>query len=123
MTLRTLAKLALSLLLVPCLAARGLAQTSVEIDSVVLRPMQVAEVPAQQTGLLLKIVVNEGQVVKRDQVLAELDSRDAQLAVARAKVERTQAEIEAKNQIQIKYAEKALEVARAELVRSQESIE
>ncbi len=95
----------------------------VRIDSVVLRPLQAAEVPAQQTGLLKKISVEEGQHVQKNEILATLDPLEAHLAVVRARLERAQAEKKANNQISIQYAVKALEVAEAELRRSRESIE
>ena len=98
-------------------------QPMLRIESVVLRPLRAAEVPAQQTGLLQQVVVEEGQVVEQGQLLASLDARQAQLAVARAELEYAQAEAKAKNEIQILYAEKALEVAKAELQRSSDSIE
>ncbi len=93
------------------------------IESVVLRPLRAAEVPAQQTGLLQTIMVEEGQRVEQGQLLASLDARQAELAVARARLEFAQAEAKAKNEISILYAEKSLEVAKAELRRSSESIE
>ena len=93
------------------------------VESVVLRPLQAAEVPAQQTGVLREIAVVEGQRVEQGAVLALLDARQAELAVARATVEYAQAEAKAKNEIRILYADKALEVAKAELLRSSESIE
>jgi len=99
------------------------AQPQIRLESVVLRPMLEAEVPAQQTGLLQEIVVTEGESVTAGQVLASLDSRVAQMAVKRAELEVVQAEARASNQTRIDYAEKALEVARAELKRSSESIE
>ena len=95
----------------------------IRIDSVVLRPLQAAEVPAQQTGLLKKISVEEGQHVEKNEILATLDPLEAHLAVVRARLERAQAEKKANNQISIQYAVKALEVAEAELRRSRESIE
>ncbi|MCH7752227.1 MAG: efflux RND transporter periplasmic adaptor subunit [Planctomycetes bacterium] len=95
----------------------------VRIVSVVLRPLQAAEVPAQQTGLLKKISVEEGQHVEENEILATLDPLEAHLAVVRARLERAQAEKKANNQISIQYAVKALEVAEAELRRSRESIE
>jgi len=96
---------------------------TVQIESVVLRPLQAAEVPAQQTGLLKKISVEEGQHVQENEILATLDPLEAHLAVVRARLERAQAEKKANNQISIQYAVKALEVAEAELRRSRESIE
>ena len=93
------------------------------VESVVLRPLREAEVPAQQTGLLEKIVVEEGQRVETGQLLASLDARQAELTVARAKLEHAQAKAKAKNDVSLLYADKALEVARAELRRSRESID
>jgi macrolide-specific efflux system membrane fusion protein len=93
------------------------------IDAVVLRPMVEAEVPARQTGVLANIAVEEGAAVKAGQSLAELDDRAARLAVAKAQLEREQAFAKASNQLRIHYADKALEVARAEMKRSAESNE
>ncbi len=95
----------------------------IQVDSVVLRPLQAAEVPAQQTGLLQRISVEEGQYVEESEILATLDPLEAHLAVVKARLERAQAEKKANNQISIQYAVKALEVAEAELRRSHESIE
>ena len=89
---------------------------------VVLRPLQEAEVPAQQLGLLQTITVTEGESVEAGQILAALDSRESMMAVARAQLEYAQAESKANNKVQVQYAEKSLEVARAELERSRESI-
>lgn len=99
------------------------ADRTVQIDSVVLRPLLAAEVPAQQTGLLERISVEEGQRVNENDVLATLDPIAAHHAVVKARLERAQAEEKANNQISIQYAMKALEVAEAELRRSHESIE
>ncbi|MCC6493924.1 MAG: HlyD family efflux transporter periplasmic adaptor subunit [Pirellulales bacterium] len=99
-------------------AARG---ESITIDAVVLRPMIEAEVPAQQTGVLAKIFVDEGGAVEAGQALATLDDRAAKLAVQQASLEREQALAKANNQLRIQYADKALEVARAEIERSAES--
>lgn len=104
-------------------ASRADEVSTLRIESVVLRPMQAAEVPAEQTGVLKQIVVAEGQQVEQGQLLATLDDRQAKLAVARAEFEHAQAAAKAKNEISIRYADKALEVARAELKRSSESIE
>jgi macrolide-specific efflux system membrane fusion protein len=96
---------------------------SLAIDAVVLRPMVEAEVPARQTGVLAKIAVEEGAVVNAEQTLASLDDRAARLAVTKAELEREQAFAKANNQLRIQYADKALEVARAEMQRSAESNE
>lgn len=96
---------------------------SLTLDSVVLRPMVEAEVPARQTGVLATIAVEEGAAVKSGAMLALLDDRAARLAVAKAELEREQVSAKASNELRIEYADKALEVARAEMKRSSESNE
>lgn len=93
------------------------------IESVVLSPLHAAEVPAQQVGVLREIVADEGTTVEAGAVIAKLDARQAELDVARAKLEAAQAAAKANNRTKVEYAEKSLAVAKAELRRSQESIE
>ena len=100
--------------------SRGGAEELV-LDSVVLRPLVEAEVPARQTGVLATIAVEEGATVEANALLASLDDRAAKLAVAKAELEREQVHAKATNELRIEYADKALEVARAEMRRSSES--
>ena len=104
-------------------AAAACGQTSgpITIDSVVLRPSIEAEVPARHVGVLARLAVDEGAAVVAGDVLATLDDRAAILAVRQAEIERAQANAAANNRLTIQYADKALEVARAEFRRSQES--
>lgn len=96
--------------------------TTLVIDSVVLRPLKEVEAPFQKPGLLTQIAVAEGEQVAEGQVLAVLDDRIARRKLAEAETEREQIEAELANDLRIQYAEKALEVARAELARSEDSI-
>jgi macrolide-specific efflux system membrane fusion protein len=98
-------------------------RVAIEIKSVVLRPLVEAEVPARQLGVLARIAVDEGAVVDADALLASLDDRTAALKVKQADLEQRQAAAKAANRLSIEYAEKALEVAKAELKRSEESNE
>ena len=93
------------------------------LESIVLRPMVEAEAPARQTGVLAAIAIEEGATVKAGDVLASLDDRAVKLAVEKAKLEREQALAKASNELRLQYADKALEVARAEMKRSSESNE
>jgi macrolide-specific efflux system membrane fusion protein len=104
-------------------ATPGDAAEPLVLESVVLRPMVEAEAPARQTGVLAAIAVDEGASVKAGDVLASLDDRAAKLAVDKAKLEREQALAKASNELRLQYADKALEVARAEMKRSSESNE
>lgn len=92
------------------------------VETVVLSPLREAEIPAQQTGVLQEIVASEGETAASGAVIAQLDNRQAVLDVSKAKLESAQAAARAANQTKLLYAEKSLEVARAELRRSEESI-
>ncbi len=94
----------------------------VTIDSAVVKLLDEAELATQEAGLLTKMMVTEGQQVRRGEVLATVDSRQAELAEAAAKIELALAETEAENDVAIRFARKAREVAEAELSRSQDSI-
>ena len=93
-----------AILLAPLLPLAGFAATpgAVEVESVVLRPLQSAEVPAQRTGLLKRISVEEGEQVEADQVLATLDPLEASLAVQQARLELAQAEKKANNEVSMR---------------------
>lgn len=98
------------------------AQDSIPVESVVLRLLREANAPAQGPGVLTTIHVKEGDAVKQGAVLAELDTRDAEIAERAARVELTIAQERAENDIQVRFAAKAHQAAKAELRRSQESI-
>ncbi len=93
------------------------------VDGVVLRPLRLAEVPAQQTGLLRQLAIREGERVEEGQLLASLDDRAARHDLRQAELEYELATLRVANEVRLRYAEKALEVARAEVARSKESIE
>lgn len=95
----------------------------IEIESVVLRLFAEAEVPAQEGGLLKKVLVREGDRVETGRVLAQIDDEVARLAVEAAERQYEIARAEATNDVRRRYAQKALEVSEAELRRSTESIE
>jgi macrolide-specific efflux system membrane fusion protein len=73
--------------------------------------------------VLATIAVDEGARVRTGELIASLDDRVARLAAAKAALARDQAQAKAGNELRIQYADKALEVARAEMQRSRESNE
>ncbi|MEM8733740.1 MAG: HlyD family efflux transporter periplasmic adaptor subunit [Planctomycetota bacterium] len=77
--------------------------------------------PARQTGALLLLNVREGQVVKRGEVLGRIDTSLSELEaeVARQQAEMAKAQME--NQVNIRYAQKSLQVAQAEFDRLREA--
>ena len=77
--------------------------------------IHTAEVPALETGPLSVINVKEGDIVKQDDLLAQIDDRQARLQKLSAEVERDAAQAKADDDIDVRYAMKSLELAEAEL--------
>lgn len=96
---------------------------AIEVEAVVLRLLEEAEVPAQEGGVVTSVAVREGQRVKQGDLLAQIDDQVAKLAADAAKAKYDIAREKATNDVRIRYAQKALEVSEAELRRSTESIE
>jgi macrolide-specific efflux system membrane fusion protein len=96
---------------------------SIEVESVVLRLFEEAEVPAQEAGLVTGVAVREGQRVKQGELLAQIDDQVPRLAADAAKAKYDITHAKATNDVKIRYAQKALDVSEAELRRSMESIE
>lgn len=93
-----------------------------EVESVVLRLINEADVPAQEAGVLTSVPAHEGDAVKQDAVLATIDDQVAQMAELAAQLKYDVAHEKATNDVQVRYARKAAEVAEAELHRSTESV-
>lgn len=77
------------------------------------------EVPAQESGLLVNIAAAEGTLVKKDELLAQIDDRQAKLQRYAAEVEREAALAKASDDIEVRFSEASLEVAAAELSSSE----
>src|SRR6476659_7900490 len=98
-------------------------KNGLEVESVVLRLLEEAEVPAQEAGVVTGVAVREGQRVKQGELLAQIDDQIPRLVADSTKAKYDIARAKATNDIRIRYAQKAIEVAEAELRRSTESIE
>ncbi|HEX5471394.1 MAG TPA: efflux RND transporter periplasmic adaptor subunit [Lacipirellulaceae bacterium] len=99
------------------------AKSAIEVQSVVLRLLEEAEVPAQEAGVITGVTVVEGQNVKQGEVLAQIDDQVARLAADAAKAKYDIAKEKATNDVRIRFAQKETDVSEAELRRSTESIE
>jgi macrolide-specific efflux system membrane fusion protein len=106
-------------------AAEGASEPhkAIEVESVVLRLFEEAEVPAQEAGLVTGVAAHEGQRVKQGELLAQIDDQVPRLAADAAKAKYDISRAKATNDVKIRYAQKALEVSEAELRRSTESIQ
>jgi RND family efflux transporter MFP subunit len=93
-----------------------------EVESVVLRLLEEADVPAQEAGVLTEVSVREGDAVKKGALLAQIDEQVARMAELAAKLKYDVAHEKATNDVQVRFARKAAEVAVAELERSTGSV-
>jgi HlyD family secretion protein len=99
---------------------RGDLAQSVVASGQVITPRR-ASIAAEITGRVVNVPVDEGQNVKRDQVLVELDQSDerAGLAQARAALAQTEAKLAHIANFMLPAAEQALRQAQANLTQAQ----
>jgi macrolide-specific efflux system membrane fusion protein len=110
------------LLLSSRLSAAATDSKPLEVESVVLRLLAEADVPAQEAGLLTHVAVREGDAVKKGALLAQIDDQVARMAERATKLKYDVAHEKATNDVQVRFTRKAAEVAEAELKRSTESV-
>lgn len=118
MPMRTAALLTFSTML----ATQVWAAEPVTLESVVVRLIDEANAPARDAGVVVEILVREGQSVKKGDLLARLDNSQQQLAEQAAQIDLKIAKEKASNDVSVRYAKKAYQAAQAELRRSEESI-
>lgn len=89
----------------------------IRADSVLIRLIDQVDVPARVVGSLIAVSVVEGTVVRKDQLLAQIDDTDAKLEQKRARYELAIAEYQAKDDVAIRSARKSLVFAQADYDR------
>jgi len=83
--------------------------------------MHQRRVPAQDAGVLRKLIVREGTVVRKGQVLGVIDDRLAAVERKLATSEYEIARLQSESDIDERFAKKSLAVAQSELKRSEEA--
>ncbi|MFC1597471.1 efflux RND transporter periplasmic adaptor subunit [Planctomycetota bacterium] len=95
----------------------------IEIPSALVKLVEQVDVPAREAGLLAAVNVVEGRMVEEGELLAQIVDTEARIAEATAKGELEIARKNSENDVNTRFAKKSVEVAKAELARSMESIE
>lgn len=103
-------------------AAFPVVAEEIEVSATLLKIIESVEIPAQQSGVLKMVKAQEGTIVDRGEVIAKIDDEEKMLEVQKAKVDFDIASREARNDVNIRFAKKSLEVAAAELMRSEEAL-
>lgn len=115
-----------SLFLVVLAAAAGQAPAKserLEVDSALVTVIEEAEIPARVEGVLAAVSAREGRMVEAGANLARIEDAEVRLTYERSKIEHEIARKQAQNDLKLKIAKKAAEVARLELKRAVESVE
>ena len=95
----------------------------IEIAGAVIKVAEEVAVPAGDAGILAAVEVKEGQLVEEGQIVARIRDNEVRLAVDRARLEAEIAFRKFNNDLNIRFAKKSTEVAKAELARSLETNE
>jgi len=116
---------ALTLLLATAVTGADVRQPTeeLEVPSVLIKLIEQVDVPAREAGVLASVNVREGQPVEEGALLAQIVDTEAQIAEKRAAIELEIARKNADNDVNLRFARKSTEVAKAELRRAEESIE
>ncbi len=77
------------------------------------------DVLAKAAGLVLQVLVEEGDRVAQGQMVATLDDREARLALARARIELAEAELAYRSLVHLDQQEAELELNRMELAEAE----
>lgn len=100
-------------------AAAASATRAATITHCLVSVIDDVHVPAQESGLLVALHAEEGTLVKKDDLLAQIDDRQAKLEKYAAEREREAALAKASDDIEVRFAEASLEVAEAELASNE----
>ncbi|MDO4574503.1 MAG: efflux RND transporter periplasmic adaptor subunit [Planctomycetia bacterium] len=79
------------------------------------------EVPAEEAGVLVELNVQEGTEVKKGDTLARIDDDKTRMAMQVAEAKLKSAQRQASNDVNIRYAKAASQVAYAEILQSEEA--
>ena len=86
----------------------------VTVSGCLVSLLEEAQVPAQEAGVLVELVAREGQQVAVDDVLGRIDVAQAEIGRHVATLQLAVAEERATNDINLRYAQAAADVAKAE---------
>lgn len=118
---RALPRACIALATIAMVTAPSDSAETLTIGSALVRAIDNVEVPAREAGVIAEILVREGTVVATGDLLARIDATASKLEQQRAELELKLARMEAENDVSVRFAEKSLATAQAELRRAEQS--
>ncbi len=110
-------------ILAAMVATTALAREPSEAPTMVIRLVEQVDAPARETGALGIVNATEGQIIVAGTLLAQIEDNEANLALEHVTIELESARRNSENDINIRFAKKSYEVARAELQRCIDSVQ
>lgn len=114
-------QLSVTLVLVGSLYAGSTRAENIEVKSVILKLTERVETPARETGMITDLRVTEGQKVKADELLAQIDDEEPRLQKQKIDLELKVAAKKAEDESGIHAAIEELAVAESDFKRAQKS--
>ena len=91
------------------------------VENGLIIPIYEVDVPAEEAGVLMKLYITDFQQIKADDLIVQIDDRQAKMAVNVAEAKKESAEIQMKNNVNVRYAMAARDVANAEVLQADEA--
>jgi len=110
-----------TLILAAVLIGQSADTETIKVDKALLTIIESVAVAPTETGKLTKINFTEGDIVRQGSVLGQLDDEIEKLEKSRAEIDLDIAKEQADNNVRIRYAKKAADVAKVEYRRAVES--
>ncbi len=93
-------------------------QQDIKITKAMIKIVESVDVPVERAGVVTELNVREGQIIKKGQVVGQIDDATYQIRLAKAKVELEIAQRRTKDSTLVEFAKKTAEVSQAELKRA-----
>jgi len=91
------------------------------VENGLIIPIYEVDVPAEEAGVLEKLYITDFQQIKANDLIVQIDDRQAKMAVNVAEAKKESAEIQMKNNVNVRYAMAARDVANAEVLQADEA--
>lgn len=99
----------------------ALSQAEPVLEGCLVSLIDEVKVPTREAGVIMRLVIRQGDVVKKGDVLAEIDDDQPQMERRRAEAEHSQAVAKAESDVDVRYSMKAYDVAKATHEKAEQS--
>jgi multidrug efflux pump subunit AcrA (membrane-fusion protein) len=102
----------------PASAQQPAAAKPLVVQNAVLKIVEQRDIPARSSGIIEESLIREGSLVVTDQLVMKIDNAETQRELEKTEKELEMAKLDAASRVDLEYAERTIEVARAELDRA-----